>query len=379
VTDQYLPKTTRLQIVLDAGRSYDIRVGSGLLASAGEQLRVVSALSQINQAVVLSDSNVGPLYARAAREALHAAGFSTTLFSVAAGEQSKSLANAGELWEAFAAAGIGRDTVVVALGGGVVGDLAGFVASTWMRGVPFVQLPSSLLAMVDSSIGGKTAIDLAAGKNLVGSFYQPAYVLCDLNLLDSLPDAEWANGLAELVKSAIIDSPEFYNWLLENNAALAARERPVLAQAIVRALRFKASVVVADEREAGRRECLNYGHTFAHALETCAGFGAVGHGRAVAEGIRFAARLATEAVGAPVEFAVEQEAALEALALFTPLAPAVAHVRAEELYAAMLSDKKVRDGAVRFVFAEAPGHWQATLVDPDLIKIYLLYWQQAQQ
>jgi 3-dehydroquinate synthase len=376
----------RLKVQLGTGVSYDIRVGSAVVEKLGPHLRATSASSAANPVVVLTDSRVGPLYLPTVREALSAVGFEVFDLTVPAGEASKSLEVATELYDALALLKVGRDGVIVALGGGVIGDLAGFVASTWLRGIACVQVPTSLLAMVDSSVGGKTAVNLRAGKNLVGTFRQPVYVAADLAVLATLPSAEWDNGLAEIAKSAIIEGEEFFSWLGAHAAALAGGaggagaggaggvscDDSLIQQAIVRAITFKAGVVSRDETEEGLRECLNYGHTFAHALEAASGFG-IPHGHAVAEGIRFAARLAVEAIGAPASFAEEQEALLDALGL----APLALSFSADELFERMQTDKKVRGKALRFVLADAPGSWQTVAVDPDLVKIYLIYWEQA--
>ncbi|MDR3053268.1 MAG: 3-dehydroquinate synthase, partial [Coriobacteriales bacterium] len=227
--------------------------------------------------------------------------------------------------------------------------------------------------MVDSSIGGKTGVNLASGKNLVGSFKQPAYVASDLATLATLPDAEWENGFAEIAKSALIDGAEFTEWLSNSAGELLAHDEAAVQQAIVQSLAFKARVVAHDETEKGLRECLNYGHTFGHALETVAGFGSISHGRAVAEGMRFAARLAVEAVGVSEAFVAQQDALLDKLGL-VPIASAYS---ADALFDAMFSDKKARNGELRFVFAQAPGTWETVAVDPDLVKIYLILWEQA--
>ncbi|MDR2586886.1 MAG: 3-dehydroquinate synthase [Coriobacteriales bacterium] len=361
--------TQRLKVILNADSDYDIRVGVGVLDTFASRLRDET---DAEKAVVITDSNVGPLYLERVREGLTQAGFEAFDLTVPAGEESKSIAVASELWEALALLGLGRDGLIVGLGGGVAGDLAGFVASTYMRGVDCVQVPTTLLAMVDSSIGGKTGVNLVAGKNLVGTFKQPIHVLADLETLRTLPTEEWDNGFAEIAKSALIDGPEFYQWLEGNAEALLAHDEEITQQAIVRALTFKARVVASDVTEKGQRECLNYGHTFAHALEAASGF-RISHGRAVAEGMRFAARLAVEAVGAPAAFADAQDALLNRLGL-QPITEAFS---ADELYGRMFSDKKVRKGALRFVLAQAPGQWESVAVDPDLVKIYLILWEQA--
>jgi 3-dehydroquinate synthase len=367
--------TNRLRVVLEGGAGYDIRVGTRLLANFGRHLVEAlepAGLKQPGQAVIISDSNVGPLYLASVRASLERAGFSPADMTIPAGEASKSVEVAAELWDALALLGTGRDSLIVALGGGVVGDLVGFVAATYMRGVACAQVPTSLLAMVDSSVGGKTAVNIQGGKNLVGSFSQPIYVAADLETLTTLPAAEWDNGFAEIAKSALIDGGDFHNWLGKEAANLAAHDADAVQQAIVRSLSFKARVVARDERESGLRECLNYGHTFAHALEAATDY-SISHGQAVAEGIRFAAHLATEAIGAPEQLASDQEALLDALGL----APISQQISADELFTRMLADKKVRNGQLRFVLLKAPGDWETVTVDPDLVKIYLILWEQA--
>jgi 3-dehydroquinate synthase len=361
--------TQRLNVVLGDGDSYDIRIGRGLIARLGEQLRDVTKGGKV---VVITDSTVAPLYLGQLRSGLAEAGFELSELIVPAGEASKSLAVASELWDALALLNVGRDGLIIALGGGVIGDLAGFVASTYMRGIDLVQLPTSLLAMVDSSVGGKTAINLESAKNLVGTFKRPAYVAVDIAALESLPQEQWANGFAEIAKAALIDGGAFHAWLTEQAQALVAHEEEAVRRSIIGALALKARVVAADEREQGQRECLNYGHTFAHALEAASSY-RIAHGRAVAEGMRFAARLAVEAVGAPSATADAQDALLDALGL-TALDESFA---ADELYERMLVDKKARDGQTRFVFVSSPGVWEARPVDPDLVKIYLILWEQA--
>lgn len=254
---------------------------------------------------------------------------------------------------------LGRDCLVVALGGGVVGDLAGFVASAYMRGVPVVQVPTTLLAMVDSSVGGKTAVNLPEGKNLVGSFYQPSFVCADTDTLATLPEREWQCGCGEVAKSAVIDSDEFFFWLLGNAEAMVAREPAVVAEAIQRCVVFKAGVVARDKTESsGVRECLNYGHTLGHAIEACAGFGTFSHGACVAEGMRFAACVAADGYGEDggfsAEFAEAQGEMLDALGLGRldfDAAPG-------DLLAAMKRDKKVRGGELRFVLARDVAQWE---------------------
>ncbi len=248
---------------------------------------------------------------------LKAAGFRVSDVVVPAGEDSKSLAVAGEsLVGNGRRLGLTRDCAVVALGGGVVGDLAGFVASTYMRGIPFVQVPTSLLAMVDSSVGGKTGVNLPEGKNLVGTFKQPVYVCASTAVLATLDAREWACGCAEIAKASVIDSDEFFFWMMDHAAALDARDPVVVAEAIARSVVFKANVVAEDKTESrGVRECLNYGHTLGHAVESLAGYGTFSHGAAVAEGMRFAARLGMDVVGTSAELVEAQDELLDALGL----------------------------------------------------------------
>jgi 3-dehydroquinate synthase len=239
--------------------------------------------------------------------------------------------------------------------------------------VAFAQVPTTLLAQVDSSVGGKTGVDLRAGKNLAGAFKQPLVVLADTAVLGSLPEPEWASGLAEVAKSAVIDSEEFLSWVERSEDGLRAREAAVVAEAVRRCVTFKARVVSADEREQGERECLNYGHTFGHALEAVAGYGTLAHGLAVAEGMRFAARLAVEVASAPMALVKRQDALLDALGL-----PFIAQrFEIQELLGAMRSDKKARNGSIRFVLPTAPGEWRCEAVAESTIVEHLAAWQSA--
>ena len=251
-----------------------------------------------------------------------------------------------------------------------MGDLAGFSAATYLRGVRFVQIPTTLLAQVDSSVGGKTGVDLRAGKNLAGAFKQPLLVVADTDALTSLPESEWRSGLAEVAKSAVIDGEEFTAWLEEHAAELLARDPDVVREAVVRSVAFKSRVVSTDEKEEGVRECLNYGHTLGHAVENVAGYGAIPHGLAVVEGMRFAVRLAVEVLGAPREFVRRQDALLDTLGL-----PALSSAwPVGELLSAMRSDKKARSGSVRFVLADAPGSWTCSAVEDRVILEHLGAW-----
>ena len=342
---------TKVVVNIPGEEAYDVRIGSEVLGGLGKYLGRIEKVSKAPRLLVISDSNVAPLYLAAAKESLKAAGFRVSEIVVPAGEDSKKLEVAGEIWEAMAAIGLTRDCAVVALGGGVVGDLAGFVASTYMRGLPVVQVPTTLLAMVDSSVGGKTGVNLSAGKNLVGTFKQPSYVCASTAVLATLPAREWACGCAE---------------------ALAARDEAVVAQAIARCVVFKAGVVSEDKTESrGVRECLNYGHTLGHAIESLSGYGTYSHGAAVAEGMRFAARLGAALVGTPLEFVAAQDELLDALGL-----PSLGwSAEPEAMLASMKGDKKARAGVVRFVLPRDVGDWTLIDVSDDVLLEHLGAWQ----
>ena len=396
---------TKVIVNVPDEKSYDVRIGVGVLGKLGAHMRAVldggagvagatasataagaadsaafaTATATVfaaaaSRVLVITDDNVAPLYLAAAKSSLVRAGYRVSDIVVPAGEGSKSLEVAGEIWEAMAGLALGRDCVVAALGGGVVGDLAGFVASTYMRGVTVVQVPTTLLSMVDSSVGGKTAVNLEAGKNLVGTFKQPAYVCADTCTLQTLPDREWACGCAEIAKSAVIDSDDFFFWLTDSARALAERDQDVTAEAIARSVVFKANVVAADKTESkGVRECLNYGHTLGHAVEALAGFGTFSHGAAVAEGMRFAARLGEALVGTPHELTVAQDDLLDELGL-----PSLAwSAEPAAMLDAMKRDKKARGGQVRFVLPRDVGSWELVNVEDAAILKHLEAWASA--
>lgn len=363
----------RIVVNIADAPSYDVRVGAGLLEKLGGYVREVN---QSDTALVITDDNVGPLYLDEAKASLAEAGYRTLDITVPAGESSKSIAVASEIWAAMADLKLGRDVLVVALGGGVVGDLAGFIAATYMRGVAFVQVPTTLLAMVDSSVGGKTGINLDQGKNLVGSFKQPIQVSASISTLETLPEREWACGCAEIAKSAVIDSDEFFFWLVDAADDLRNRDETVVAEAIARSVVFKANVVASDETESkGVRECLNYGHTLGHAIEALAGFGTFSHGSAVAEGMRFAARLGVACAGTPMDLVSAQDDLLDALGL-----PSLDWAAAPEaLLAAMKGDKKVRGGRLRFVLPRDVGVWEVVEIDDDTVLEHLGAWVRSKE
>ena len=362
---------TKVIVQLPAEQDYAVRIGGGVIGDLGRNMRAVERLANVRDALVVTDENVGPLYVSQVRNSLSSVGFKVADIVVPAGEEAKSIDIASEVWSAMASLGLGRDCVVVALGGGVVGDLSGFVASTYQRGVALVQVPTTLLAQVDSSVGGKTAVNIPEGKNLVGTFYQPLFVCADADTLATLPEREWRCGCAEIAKSAIIDSDDFFFWLFDQAQALANRDADVSMEAVKRCIVFKAGVVARDKTEsAGIRECLNYGHTFGHALELVAGYGTFSHGAAVAEGIRFAARLAQSLGRTAPDFAQAQEALLDALGL-----PALSwRAPVAEMLEGMKRDKKTRGGEVRFVLASDVGQWDVVSVPDDVISRQLQQW-----
>jgi len=366
---------TKVVVSLPGERDYAVRIGGGLLAKVGENMREVEALANVKRALVITDTNVAPLYLAQVKGSLARAGFTASDIVVPAGEDTKSTDVLAEIWQAMAQLGLGRDCVVVALGGGVVGDLAGFAAATYMRGVPVVQVPTTLLAMVDSSVGGKTAINLPQGKNMVGAFYQPAFVCADTDALATLNDREWRCGCGEVAKSAILDSDDFFFWLNAYADLLAQRDMSVVSEAVARCVVFKAGVVARDKTEsAGVRECLNYGHTLGHAIETCTGYGTFSHGACVGEGMLFAARLAADVFGSAkpdlAEFSKAQADLLEML----NLGRLDYKAQAADMLAAMKHDKKSRDGEIRFVLATDVAQWQLVSVPDDIVQRNLEAW-----
>ncbi len=316
-----------------------IRVAAGALDQLGAFTRRVAGAGC---AVIVSDERVAALYAQRALDSLRRAGTAATLVTVPHGERSKQLRTLDRLWSAFGAAGLARRDAVVALGGGVVGDLAGFAAATWMRGVRWVGVPTTVVAQVDSSVGGKTGIDLASGKNLAGAFHQPEGVLVDPMLLQTLPERERRAGLAEVVKMAMACDAELFRWSERHAGALAAGESAALGAAVVRAIRVKAAVVTRDEREreGGGRTALNFGHTLGHAIEAARGYRGMRHGEAVAVGMRVAAALSVREAGLSQESRERLDGLLDRL----DLPRRIPDIPLDRLLEAMRHDKK-RGGA----------------------------------
>ena len=361
-----------VRIGLPDGRGYDIRIGSGVTAQLGERIAERTAA---RHAALVCDSNVAPLHASRVREVLEAAGFRVDTIEFPAGEQSKSLEQLGQIHARLSELRFTRDSAVVALGGGVAGDLAGFAASTYMRGVPFVQVPTTLLSMVDSSVGGKNGVNVAGVKNLVGNFAQPIYVSADIDMLATLPQLEWKCGFGEMAKSAVIDSGDFAAWLFDAAPRLVAGQPDTVREAVARTVEFKARVVVADEHEGSVRKCLNYGHTLGHAIEAVSQNPKVLHGIAVAEGMRFAARLAGETIGVAPGFADAQDKLLDALGI----EPLRRKFDVLQLVDKMLHDKKGNGRTVSFVLAKAPGKWEMAEMEPQVVKDLLHAWMDAKE
>ncbi|QJW99020.1 3-dehydroquinate synthase [Frigoriglobus tundricola] len=325
-------------------RSYDIALTSGDSKSVGAFVR--AGLPKTTTALVVGDSNT-QLHGRVLETALIASGFRTAFAPVPAGEPSKCLEQLSALYDALYGLAADRQTCVVAVGGGVIGDLAGFAAATYNRGLPLVMVPTSLLAMVDSSVGGKTGINHPKGKNLIGAFHQPAGVWIDLALLTTLPEREYLSGLAEVVKYGVILDSDFFSYLEANTRAVRERQPEVLLHVVGRCCRLKADVVEKDEYETtGLRAVLNYGHTFAHGFETLAGYGTLLHGEAVAIGMTCAATLAERLGLVGADFVSRQTDLLVALGL--PTAPGHSYPT-EELISVMRRDKKAVGGQMRFI------------------------------
>ena len=342
------PQTDIVHVDLDA-RSYDIHIGSNILC---DTLRTVAIQLGLSHAVVITDDNVETPHAISVAESLADAGAAVDLVVVDAGETSKSASMLDRLWNRLLQANADRKTAVVAVGGGVIGDLAGFVAATYTRGLRFVQVPTTLLAQVDSSVGGKVAINLPAAKNMVGAFWQPSAVIIDTRVLSSLPQREYRAGLGEVVKYGVIQDAEFFGYLEQNADRILARDDDVLRYMVARCCQLKTEVVQEDEREeSGRRAILNYGHTFGHALEAATRYTQLLHGEAVSIGMLCASRLAERLGLVETAFTERQRALLTKFSLPVDV-PAV---DLDVVLDAMQQDKKVAHGKLRFVLPVCMG------------------------
>jgi len=347
-----------IEVALGA-RRYPVWIGRGLLGD-GARWR---ARLRGRHALVVSNTTVAPLYLERLARGLE--GLQWSSFLLEDGEAHKSFANVGRALEALALLGATRDACVIALGGGVVGDLAGFAAACWMRGIDFIQVPTTLLAMVDSSVGGKTGVNLPAGKNLVGAFHQPRAVVADIDTLATLPDREYRAGLAEVVKGAAIGDADFFAWLEAHADTLAARGSAAIVEAIARKVRYKAGVVARDETEQGERALLNLGHTFGHALETAGRYTALLHGEAVAIGMLLAARLSERLDMSHADDTGRLLRLLERLGLPVAMPEGM---EPEQLLALMRLDKKNIAGTLRLVLWRGIGRAEIVAgVDEDAV------------
>ena len=340
--------TIRVPLVEKRDASYDILIKAGLVRQLDTILEEYCPAAAY---AVISDSHVGKLYGEELGQQLSAGGHRVELLTFPAGESNKTRETWASLSDRMLAAQFGRDSAVIALGGGVVSDVAGFVAATYLRGVPLVQVPTSLLAMIDSSIGGKTGVDVPAGKNLLGAFHQPRVVVADPDLLGSLASVQLAAGLAEAVKHGVIADAEYFAFLEAEYAAIFAKHAPALERLVRRSVEIKAAVVAQDEREQGRRAILNFGHTVGHAIESTSKYEVL-HGEAVSIGMVYEGRLAESLGIAAAGTARRITSVLERLHL--PIErPDGSHV--DELLAAMRADKKVRAGEIRLALPKTIG------------------------
>lgn len=339
--------TYKVEVALGE-RSYSIVIGNSI---DDEVVAFVRQAGYSARGMIVTDTNVGALCAAHIAEVLERAGLRTEIVTIPAGESSKSLTQADRLFTRAIELGLDRRSPIIALGGGVVGDLAGFVAATYMRGAPFIQLPTSLLAQVDSSVGGKVAVNHPLGKNLIGAFYQPDAVFMDLDLLKTLPAREIATGLGEIIKYGIIYDADFFAWLEEHCAQVLALEPAAAAHMIARSCEIKADVVRQDEREGGLRRILNFGHTIAHAIEKETGYVRYRHGEAVAIGMVGAAQISEEMGLLPAADRLRMESLIRAMGL-----PLTAEgVTADAMYEDLFHDKKTLGGRIHWVLAEGIG------------------------
>ena len=338
-------------ITVTASRNYEVRIGAGLISHLGEQL--LQVLQKPCNAVIISDSNVFPLYGERVTKSLEKAGFQVLSYVFPAGEASK---NAGEylnILNFLAKHHISRADAVLALGGGVTGDMTGFAAATYLRGIPYIQIPTTLLAMVDSSVGGKTAIDLPSGKNLVGAFYQPRLVLCDLDCLNTLPERVFCDGCAEVIKYGVLYDKKLFDHL--NEYGLAFDREAVIS----RCVELKRNVVAEDEFDTGARQKLNLGHTIGHGIEAQSQF-TITHGQAVAIGMSIVAKAGCKAIYAPLK------AVLTKFNL-----PATTDFTAQQLYESALSDKKRAGGTVNLIIPNTIGDCRIAPTPVDQLKSFI--------
>ncbi len=345
MTDARILETVRVEL---GERSYDIEIGQGNLGVVGEKMKALGLSGRVG---IVTNDTVSPLYARMVSESIRAAGIEPVLLVIPDGEEYKSLPWASHLFDRLLSMRFDRKCALVALGGGVIGDLTGFVAASYMRGIPFVQVPTTLLSQVDSSVGGKTGVNHPLGKNMIGAFYQPVHVCADVTTLDTLPQEEFLSGMAEVVKYGVIYDVAFFDYIEKNREAILKKEPAALCYIIKRSCEIKAEVVGKDERESGLRAILNFGHTVGHAVEALTNYTGHRHGEAVSIGMVMAARLShkTGLCGREVEARVE--ALLSALGLPVKM-PAL---EPSAVLSAIGLDKKSEGGKVKFVLPKKIG------------------------
>lgn len=352
-------------------RAYDVLIGPGLIAAAGD---LIAPFAPRRRVAVITDETVAAAHGDALRDGLAAGGLGAAMLALPPGEATKSMARLGEVLGWLLDQKLGRDDLVVALGGGVIGDLAGFAAAVLKRGVDFVQIPTSLLAQVDSSVGGKTGVNAAQGKNLIGAFHQPRLVLADIGALETLPAREFLAGYGEVLKYGLLGDAAFFRWLEVNGPAMARGDRAARVHAIRRSVEMKAGIVARDEFETGERALLNLGHTFGHALETATGYGArLLHGEGVAVGMGLAFDLSMRLGLCPQEAPGRVRAHLRAMGMKATLADIDGPLPgADALLALMAQDKKARDGRIAFVLADDIGRARLMRdVDPAPVRALL--------
>ncbi|MBI5092046.1 MAG: 3-dehydroquinate synthase [Candidatus Hydrogenedentes bacterium] len=337
-------------VIVELGdRSYPIHIGRGAVDRLPETL---ASLRAKGAAAIVTDSNVAPLHSEPIRKLVEAAGLKPALCVMPAGEENKRLTQIDLLCGNFLEGGLDRSSIVIALGGGIVGDVAGFAAATFMRGIRFIQIPTTIVAQVDSSVGGKTAVNHALAKNIIGAFHQPSTVLSDLNYLSTLPLRELRAGLAEAIKHGIIEDEGLFEFMERNAPAILAKDLTALETPVRRSCEIKSAIVAEDEREEGRRANLNYGHTFGHGIEAVTGYKQFLHGEAIALGMIAAGALAEDLGLVDAAFVERQKRCLEAYGL--PVA--WNEIPVDETLALMKHDKKARAGTMKFIVVDRMGH-----------------------
>jgi 3-dehydroquinate synthase len=341
-----------------ADNSYDILIGSDILSTLGSRCAAIGLATRV---AVITNPTVNALYGAVVRRSLADAGCAVTMIEIPDGEVYKNAETLASVYDTLIESGLDRKSFIVALGGGVVGDLAGFAAATYLRGIPFVQVPTTLLAQVDSSVGGKTAIDHPRGKNLIGAFYQPRLVLIDVDTLGTLPEREYRAGLAEVIKYGVAIDLPFFEYLEQHADAIVSMDQGCLQTMILRCCEIKAHVVELDEKESGLRAVLNYGHTLGHAFEMLAGYMEFVHGEAVAVGMVLAARVSV-ALGHCSAAEIERIQLLIARFGLRTLPPTVDR---QGLLSAILADKKSRDGNISFICNRGIGNFAVEQLLPE--------------